>query len=335
MSVETIDVGVPPAECTHGFSDWEKSLVVRFHDFENLDATVGAHVDSPTFMAFGHEWALKLYPGGQPRGLVPPSNLLYAASKKGHVALCLQHLSNSSITTQFGFNTVTKSGKRNHFCFSQWKEIAGRNNFGPRSYALRSGLVKDLVDGSLVVEVRMGVDSSGTTDNQFIPQNPLSKCILSKFMDEKSSDIIFEVSSNGASTVAEGNTKRTKTSTTFYAHRFILQHWKGAVGEVCTASSGGDSSPIIISDVKPEIFRHLIYYSYEGKISDGDLKSMQQIIDASDRYGVVGLKLEAEVKLVTETTITMDTAMDHLLYADGKNCALLKEAVMDFLVGNI
>ena len=117
------------------------------------------------------------------------------------------------------------------------------------------------------------------------------------------SDIIFEVSGNGASTVAEGNTKGTKMSTTFYAHCFILQNWKGAVGEVCTESAG-DSSPIIISDVKPEIFRHLIYYSYGGKINDDDLQSnAKEIIDAADRYGVVGLKLEAEVKLVTKTTI--------------------------------
>ena len=32
------------------------------------------------------------------------------------------------------------------------------------------------------------------------------------------------------------------------------------------------------------------------------------------------------------TPLRVDTVMEHLLYADAKNCALLKEAVMDFIV---
>ena len=46
------------------------------------------------------------------------------------------------------------------------------------------------------------------------------------------------------------------------------------------------------------------------------------------------LKLEAEAAYVKSTDITMDNAMDNLLYADAKNCALLKEAVMNFLAEN-
>jgi hypothetical protein len=34
---------------------------------------------------------------------------------------------------------------------------------------------------------------------------------------------------------------------------------------------------------------------------------------------------------VASTKITLDNAIDNLLYADTKNCALLKEAVMNFL----
>ena len=52
--------------------------------------------------------------------------------------------------------------------------------------------------------------------------------------------------------------------------------------------------------------------------------------DATDKYGAVNLKLEAEAMYVKETEITMDNAMDNLLYADAKNLALLKEAMMNF-----
>jgi hypothetical protein len=57
-------------------------------------------------------------------------------------------------------------------------------------------------------------------------------------------------------------------------------------------------------------------------------------LDAADKYGVVSLKLEAEAAYVESTKITVDNAMDNLLYADAKNCALLKEAVIDFLTDN-
>ncbi len=59
-----------------------------------------------------------------------------------------------------------------------------------------------------------------------------------------------------------------------------------------------------------------------------------ELIDAADKYGVVNLKLEAEVRFVEATTFTMDNVMDNLLYAESKNCALLKESVMDFIAEN-
>ena len=60
----------------------------------------------------------------------------------------------------------------------------------------------------------------------------------------------------------------------------------------------------------------------------------REIIDAADKYGIVGLKLEAEASFVTSTTISFDNAIDTLLHADATNCALLKEAVMDFVAEN-
>ncbi len=56
-------------------------------------------------------------------------------------------------------------------------------------------------------------------------------------------------------------------------------------------------------------------------------------IDAADKYYIVNLKLEAEEALVDSTSINLDNAMDmdDLLYADSGNCALLKEAAMNYL----
>jgi hypothetical protein len=166
----------------------------------------------------------------------------------------------------------------------------------------------------------------------FVPENPLCKTILNKFMNEESSDVIFEVD-GGEQASNDARDKRAKTSTTFYSHRFILQECSSALGELC--KSVGDSATIPITDVKPDIFRHILYYLYGGKVDDEDLKAnAKDIIDAADKYGVVGLKLQAEASFVTSMTITIDNVMDNLLYADARNCALLKEAAMDFIADN-
>ena len=49
----------------------------------------------------------------------------------------------------------------------------------------------------------------------------------------------------------------------------------------------------------------------------------------ADRFGVCGLKVEVEACLVKTTTFTVENVMDHLHFADMKNCALLKEAILD------
>jgi len=53
-----------------------------------------------------------------------------------------------------------------------------------------------------------------------------------------------------------------------------------------------------------------------------------------DKFGVSNLKLEAEAIFVDNTKISMDNMLELLLYADSMNCALLKEAVLDFIVEN-
>ena len=94
-------------------------------------------------------------------------------------------------------------------------------------------------------------------------------------------------------------------------------------------------TPITITDVKAEVFRLLLYYVYGGEISDEEFVGNEKdFISAADKYGVTNLKLEAEVRYVHSTEITIDNVIDHLLYADAMNCALLKESVMDFIVQN-
>jgi hypothetical protein len=99
--------------------------------------------------------------------------------------------------------------------------------------------------------------------------------------------------------------------------------------------SGEAVTTVVISDIKPNYFQYMLWYVYGGSVSEADLKAHAKgIIDAADKYSIVNLKLEAEAAYIDSATIAMDTAKDHLLYADAKNLALLKEVVLDFIAEN-
>ena len=320
--ITIIDVGTPPAS-THN-KKWE-SLQVYFNGFVKLPVTRGVPVYSPEFICFGHRWRVRIFPGG------------HLPSEEGMVGAYLDNLSNENISLHYCINMIDAAGKvKRQNTRAGAKEFAALGASRPNDGVYdsrgclwnRTGIIDDLVDGALIIEVRFRQTmETRRACTPFIPDNPTSKAILSKFMDEGSSDIVFEVGDESA----RNTRKKAKTTTTLYGHRFIMQCATSVLAELC--KSGEDT--VSVTDVKPEIFRHLLYYIYGGKISEEDMEeSAKDIIDAADKYGIVGLKLEAEASLVESTTISFDNAIDNLLYADSKNCALLKEAVMDFIVEN-
>ena len=321
-----VDVGTPSSNFEE---DWTTTNV-RFHGFADLSTTRGEEVESPEFACFGHNWELVIYPGGDD------------GSDDGYVAVYLCNMSNPAIKIHWCYSIRDADGKEVVFRKPLTDKFAGEsddgddatNSLGDSDFAKRSKLIKALVKGALIIEVRMRLIEASKLSSQFIPTNPLSKNILNKFNDEESADIIFEVGSG--SKQGKGTRKKAKTTTTtFHAHRLILQDGASTLTEMCKPAGGGSVATVSITDVKPDVFRHMLYYLYGGKLTDEDLQSnAKDIINACDKYGVVSLKLEAEACYVKSTTITVENMMDNLLYADSKNLALLKEAVMDFIVTN-
>ena len=135
-------------------------------------------------------------------------------------------------------------------------------------------------------------------------------------IDENFGDISFVVGgnqkkSNNAEKIAK------PAPAMFYAHRDILRECStGILADICDLKVSEEvsmSSPVEITDVSPEVFRHLLYSAYGGKISADDMKPhTKEIIEAANRYGVVNLKLEAEAYLVEATTFTMENVMEQL-----------------------
>ena len=182
-------------------------------------------------------------------------------------------------------------------------------------------MIDALVGGRLTIKVWMRKITHAPTiisPTPLVPEHPLCKNILKKFMDEELADVIFEV--GGEIRQAGTWRKRAKTvATMFYAHRLILQDNAAMLAELY--KPGRKMQTISMTDVKPCIFRHLLCYAYGGKVSNGDLRdNVQDIIYAINRFGVVYLKLEAETCHVNTIPLTINNILDSLLYVDAKNC---------------
>jgi len=298
---------------------------VHWHDFPSLSLEQDESVDSPEFMLLGNQWRVELSPGG------------HASAVEGRVSLYLSNMSDKAIDIQFGFSVNDENGKQVYVERSatphNFAPVGYRSSLGFTNFAKRSKLMRSLVKGTLIIEVHMKLAKpTKSVPPPFIPENPLTKMIQGLFLDEKSSDIIFEVAEgkgkNSAMKVAK------TASVSFPAHRLIVENCSSIFAELCE-SHGDSTTPIQINDVTPDIFRLLLSYIYGRKLSEDDMVlHARDIIDAADKYGVVNLKLEAEASFVVGATFTIENVMELLLYAESKNCALLKEASMDYIVEN-
>jgi speckle-type POZ protein len=302
----------------------ETLFSITFDNFKDLPSEKGQAVKSSEFSCFG-SWQLSLYPGGE------------NDSSDGMVGLFLERRSEGkklalkySLTIDYndGEDQIIRRAK------AVFEGSPGDFHWGWPNFCQRKEIIgiegEDegyLVKGALVIHVSMEL-------NEFFPKNKTSSIMLKLFNDENSADVVFEICEQQQNqSISESDRKRARTSTAklYHAHRLILQHYSSELSALCATSD--DMTPIIITDVKPEVFRHLLYYVYGGEITEEEyVDNERDIINAADKYGVTNLKLEAEVWCVKNTEVTIENMIDTLLYAHAMNCALLKESVMDFIL---
>ena len=154
-------VGTVTATSSKDKEDW-KSFEVRFDGFEKLPAEKGKSVISPAFTCFHHKWRLIIYPGGDK----------FPKSHDGMVAVFLEHLTKISITVQFVYAIRDKEGKRkeDYVSSSKGDEFVGSKDhdtvcWGSRDFCERSTILDSLVDGALIIDVRMRRPTTEATDN--------------------------------------------------------------------------------------------------------------------------------------------------------------------------
>lgn len=321
------------------FHEWE-STKVFCHGFAGLSVERNVPMKSPEFTCLGHSWALWIFPGGYSRpndGYVSPQYI------DGYVSILLVSRSNKKKNNvdygltllEIEVGKLARQARQSSSLDNEFRFFpASRKHSGTINFMKRSELMKSLAEGTLIIEVHMKL--SEPTDAclpPFVPENPYAcKTLQRLFMDEESADIVFEVGGQRGKNNEEKVAKIEPT--VFHAHRLILRKSPTTLAELC-GSAGDQITPIQVNDVSPDIFSHLLRYIYGGKVSEEDMKTQaKEIIEAADRFGIAILKLEAEACFLEATVFTLENVVDHLLYADSKNCALLKETAVDFMLEN-
>ena len=223
---------------------------ITFNDFEALPSEIGRRVSSSMFSCFGSQWRVIICPGGD-----------HMSSLDGMVAVYLKRCTggrNLSLKFSFelddGSDWVRRKGISIFTDLGLWgTDIWGWYDLCSRKEITGSEEVGEgfLVKGALTIRVSMQLD-------EFIPKNPASSIMLKMFDDEKSADVVFEICEQQKFD-SESNRKRAKilAGKLYHAHRLILQHYSPELSALCATSDG--MTPIIITDVKPEVFRLLLY----------------------------------------------------------------------------
>eukprot|EP00984_Skeletonema_dohrnii_P007006 scaffold2495_cov116-Skeletonema_dohrnii-CCMP3373.AAC.1 len=283
IELNTVDMGNPPS--SRNDNKW-KEFQINVHDFANLPSGRDQYTESPAFECNGHQWQLRVCPGGR------------RSAHEGFVSVLLKLCSPGTATATFVPNILNKFGSRVYrLPVAQPFDVISGGVYGVTNFAKRSHVLdpsKNMLDdnGTMAIIISIKEETTEALPTAFVPKNPFNNMIQEKFLDEETADVCFEVSS---SEIEEDRSKRSRSSTSFYAHSQILNICAPMLASLFESNEDRSVKAASITDVSPDIFRHMLFYVYGGSVPEEDLKAHATgIIDAAEKYTIVNLKLEAE-----------------------------------------
>ena len=203
---------------------------------------------SSQFACFGHLWTLELYPGGYDD-----------ETEDEMVSVYLMHHSRGEVKVEYCVTArCNEPGKREcrsrsteEVCYSRDSTSWGEDNFVEYSQIMDT---LEEGDGTLTIEVRMKlIESTDMPVPPFIPENPLCKTILNRFINEESGDISFRVCGEEGKG-AKGPHKWKSFPTLFHAHCLILRDCLETFAQLGIPREDVTHLPIQITDVRPDFF---------------------------------------------------------------------------------
>ncbi len=340
--IKSVDIGRPSSRNTPSES-W-KAVKLDFHKPRAVLYAPGTHVLSPKFFLYEHEWSLKL-------SLAEPRTL----------TAYLNHYSEGNIEVNFRIlfleHSIKKQGRND---LEPWRRcfFSGRQSkrYGNLGYLASEN--PDLLSVCLLMISKNQHSEEEVTrfiPKSFIPKNSFAEKLSNLITDENLVDVLFVVqnekhskesyeevehkesasdSDNEVTLLPQSSVRDVDNDENLvYAHRLILQACAPGLAALCEPYE--NLIPVPIDGVDVEVFKLALKYVYGLDIERNEWKlHCQKLLDVADKYELIDLKLMAEAACVEFMAITADNAHDLLLYADAKNCPLLKEAVMKFFVNN-
>ncbi|KAJ4759885.1 BTB/POZ and MATH domain-containing protein 2 [Rhynchospora pubera] len=275
---------------------------------------VDNYVCSSTFTIGGHEFYIKMYPGGDEK----------EAEEFISIYLVLNNV-DKELLVQYDFCLVDISG--DSVVVGPRSYVASPNTFTPKNPAWGFGCFikrvdleasQYLKDDCFMVRCRVWFlkarQSVGPSDNL---HQHLAKLLESGEM----ADVTFEVEEES-----------------FNAHRIVLAARSPVFKQLLGQNGESDTrSRVRIEDVKPPVFKALLRYVYTEELpSDGDegdadkgLTNLdQQMLVAADKYAIQMLKFIYEENLCNK--VSLNTVASTFELAEKYNCNRLKAACLEF-----
>ena len=234
-TASSVHVGTP----SPGFQEWSRTNVY-FHDFANLSAEKGRLVRSCSFECLGHNmWRVGMYPGGE------EIDAIDAAADGGGTMASVVLCNRSGVDVLFGFGV--KDGTGREVGGTSAHSLASGRRATISDFLKRSKIMKSLVDGTLVIEVRMKLADgprTGPTDPppppRFAPENTRSM-----FADEESADMVIRVEEHWEESNSMDSIETASSSSAAAAFRGARRSGETSSGSATSgpAGEGGDGFP--------------------------------------------------------------------------------------------
>ena len=273
-------------------------LHFKFDNFASIPSEFNVYAEEQTDCN-GHKWRLALYPGGDPLNEEP-----------GWISLFLHsgNINEGELEVKFTITVKDANGTpaKEHKC--KWK-FANEFVGGGTGQAMERSVILDatnniLTNGALCVEV--GIQVKDARDYLFQPPNCHCRKMLALLRSEENADASFTVGDR-----------------CFQVHSLIIN----ANSPILANSINGT-----ISSVHPNAFRLLLEYIYSGRVPTDKqiVKHGKDLIDITNRYEIIGLKMFVENGLVRQRIMTKENVADYILFADAQSCPLLREYAISF-----
>ncbi|KAK1733489.1 hypothetical protein QTG54_015777 [Skeletonema marinoi] len=305
--------------------------------FSELSLTMGDYILTPLFKCNGCVWQLVIYPNG------------CNAASDGVVSIFLKLCAKENEHREHAVHEIhiidkfwQKTGMMMAFDSSSFENIPNPTNMGvggsrifTRSVILDAS--KNILDENGVLRIVALMSGSAWRKMPFDNIIP-TKNIASIFLDDTYADVRFEVSHSLPTN--EATTKKKKSSDIYPAHSQILKACAPMLAQLVELANVNERkdegvSHVEISGTDPDIFRGMLGHVYGNEIPKEELKrNSKRYIEIADRFAIITLKWSAEETYLETMDLNIENANEILLYAVSKNCYVLKEYVIIYMLEN-